>query len=144
MLSLFAVVDAEYTVMCLDHGWAYSSRHDEIHLLDEAELEEYGGLTGSGVREDYIALFSGNQKFGYYETFTFAGTGHRGVIQKGYNRNEIQDTFSLSFYDGAGSAFVVEKDGDILMRPAISTEDWGYNVFDGLISMEEDQEKSIS
>ena len=121
MLSLFAVVDAEYTVMCLDEGWARSSRYGEEHRLDEAQLEEYSALTGSGVRNDFTAIFSGTPKFGYYEAFTFAGTGYRGVIQKGYDRNEIQETFSLSFYDDQGYTFVVNQNGDIQMRPAVST-----------------------
>ena len=140
MLSLFAVVDAEYTVVCLDEGWARSSRYGEVRLLDEAQRKEYSGLTGSGVRNSFTAIFSGTPKFGYYETFTFAGTGHRGLIQKGYDRNQIQETFSLSFYGDQGYTFVVDRNGDILMRPAVSTEGWGGNIFDTLTSEEADPE----
>lgn len=141
VLPLFAVVDAEYTVMCVGHGWAYSSRYEYEHRLTEDQLEEYGGLTGSGVRNSYTAIFSGDEKFGYYETFTFSDTGHQGVVQKGYDRTEIQETFSLSFYDGQGSAFVVDTDGDILMRSITTAGDWNDNIFDGLISEGGDPEK---
>ena len=81
-LAMFADVNAaDCGVVCLDEGLAYSSISDQVIQLDAATLEEYLGLTGSGVRDSFIGVFTGEPRFSYYETFTLAN-GHRGVLQK--------------------------------------------------------------
>ncbi len=114
-LTMFEEVDAIYSVICLDEGWFCSNASDKIRQVDEENLNYYRSLNGSGVRDTYIGLFSGNPKFGYYETFTF-NNGDRGLIQKSYDRTKVSETFSLSFYNEQGLAYVVNQDGDILLR----------------------------
>ncbi len=131
-LMLFKQVDAIWSVYCLDEGWFCSNLSDEIRQIDEEHLEEYRGFTGSGVRDNYIGLISGNPKFGYYETFTFSN-GHKGMIQKSYDRSKVLKTFSLSLYDGKGYGYILDQDGDILMRSTIVSGSRVYdNVFDAL------------
>ena len=131
-LALFHDVDAIYSVMCLDDGWFCSNGSTEIRQVDEEHLEYYRGLTGSGIRDSFIGLFSGSPKFGYYEAFTFS-TGHRGVVQKAYDRNKVSETFSLSFYNGQGFAYILDKNGDILLRSVDASGNQTYdNVFDAL------------
>ncbi|MDE6590840.1 MAG: hybrid sensor histidine kinase/response regulator, partial [Oscillospiraceae bacterium] len=38
-------------------------------------------------------------------------------IQKSYDRSRVVESFSLSFYNGQGYSYVVNRDGDILLRP---------------------------
>lgn len=102
-LTLFRQVDAICSVICLDDGWFCSNATENIRQVDEANLNFYRSLTGSGVRDAYIGLFSGNPKFGYYESFTFSN-GHKGLVQKSYERSKVSETFSLSFYNGQGFA----------------------------------------
>ncbi len=131
-LTIFHDVDAIYTVMCLDEGVFCSSASDEIRYVSEEKLEYYRGLHGSGVRDSFLGLFSGRPKFGYYETFTF-GNGHEGLIQKTYERNKVSSTFSLSLYNGQGYGYVIEENGDILLRSVDITGGQVYdNVFDAL------------
>jgi len=131
-LGLFAQVDAVYSVMCLDEGWFCSNASEEIRQLTEEQLAIYRDFEGSGVRNTYTGLFSGDPKFGYYETFTFAD-GHKGFIQKSYDRSRISEEFSLSFYNDKGLAYVVNSEGDILLRSIGSLEDHFHdNIFDVL------------
>ncbi len=133
-LTLFNDVDAVYSVMCLDDGWFCSNASTDIRDVDEGSLETYRALSGSGVRESYIGLFSGNPKFGYYETFSFQN-GHKGLIQKSYDRTKVSETFSLSFYDGQGLAYVINQQGDILLR---SVEKIGDSLHDNIFDLVSD------
>ena len=130
-LTMFGEVDAIYSIMCLDEGWFCSSVSDSVRQVDEEKLDYYRGLTGSGVRDSFIGMFSGTPRFGYYESFTFAN-GHRGLIQKTYDRAKVSETFSLSFYNDQGLSHIVNQDGDILLRPASITEYLYSNIFDAL------------
>ncbi len=114
-LTMFNEVDVICSVICLDEGWFCSNASEEIRQVDEENLEYYRGLSGRGVRDTYIGLFSREPKFGYYETFTFSN-GHRGLIQKSYSRSRVSNTFSLSFYNDQGLTYVVDTEGDILLR----------------------------
>ncbi|MBD5133181.1 MAG: response regulator [Clostridiales bacterium] len=139
-LTIFDEVDAIYSVICLDEGWFCSNASDKIRQLDEENLAFYNSLSGSGVRDTYIGLFTGDPKFGYYETFNFAN-GHRGLIQKSYNRTKVSETFSLSFYNDQGFAYVVNGDGDILLRSAGMIGDHLYdNILDVLTGTHGKQE----
>ena len=138
-LSMFSEVDAVYSVMCLEDGWFCSSVSDIVRQVDQEKLAYYQNLTGSGVRDSFIGLFSNEPKFGYYEAFTFA-SGHRGLIQKTYERAKVSEEFSLSFYNDQGLSHVVNRDGDILLRPASVTENLYDNIFDALSETVSQQE----
>ena len=127
LLTLPNETDATYMVICLDDGWACSTFFDDIRQLDEENLNTYRSLSGTGVRDSYIGPFSGIPRFSYFETFTFSN-GHRGVIQKSYDRSQAAENFSLAFYNGQGQSYVVNRQGEILLRPAGALE--CDNIFD--------------
>jgi len=128
-LTLFSEIDATYSVFCLDEGFYCINASDEIQHPTSNEMEIYNALEGSGVRDPFTSIFSGTPKFAIYECFTFAN-GHRGFIQKAYDRDKVSETFSLSFYDGQGLAYVVNKQGDILLRSVGMIGDRYYdNIF---------------
>jgi len=130
--------EAIYLVGCLDDGWICGTSFDDVRQLDAESLETYRSLHGVGVRDSYTGLYSGTPRFGYYETFTFAN-GHRGLIQKSYDRSEALEGFPLAFYNGQGSSCIVNRRGDILLRPA-DAEDFYQNIFDRLLVTGEDPE----
>ncbi len=140
LLTLFEGIDAECMVMCLDEGWVCGSMHRDILQLKEKDLSVYRSFSGSGVRDNYTGLFSGAPQFSYYETFTF-NNGHRGLIEKVYDRSRILETFTLSLYDGRGYGYILDQKGDILLRsvPGAGKQVYG-NVFDALIDTHSPQE----
>ncbi|MBD5160434.1 MAG: response regulator [Oscillibacter sp.] len=140
LLTLFTDEDAIYSVICLDEGWFCSSVSSDIRQLDRESLEIYNSLEGSGVRNSFAGQFTGAPRFGYYETFTFA-SGHRGLIQKSYDRSKVSEVFSLSFYNDQGMSHVVNQDGEILMRPASVTENLYDSIFDALADASGQQEE---
>ena len=130
LLGLFDDVKAVYAVSCLEGGWLATSANYAYQYLDEKTVEEYRAFEGSGVRSSYISIFSQVPMFGYYEKFTFPN-GHEGVIQLSYEVEKFTEAFSLSFYNGQGMNFVVNQDGDILLRSAGMMGDHLYtNIFE--------------
>ena len=134
LLTLPNETDATYLVACLDDGWVCSTYFDDIRQLDEQDLNTYRSLSGVGVRDNYTGTYSGAPRFGYYEIFTFAD-GCRGMIQKSYDRSKVAESFSLSFYNDQGRSYVVNRQGDILLRPTSFTD--GNNIFDLLVEKHE-------
>ena len=119
LLSLFDDVKAVYAVACLDSqsgGWIASSADYDYQYLDDNTRETYRAFENSGVRSSYISIFSETPMFGYYEKFMFPNNGHTGVIQLSYEVEKFTEAFSLSFYNGQGLTYVVNREGDILLR----------------------------
>ena len=141
-LTLFNEAGAVYSAICVDEGWFCSSSSANIRRLTEENIKEYAAYAGSGVRSAYIGLFSGEPKFGYYEVFTY-GNGHKGIVQKSYDRAKISEEFSLSFYNGQGLAYVVNAEGDILLRSEGTQGGVIHdNIFD-LLSNQYDQQETV-
>ncbi|MBD5460277.1 MAG: response regulator [Lachnospiraceae bacterium] len=140
LLPLLRETDAACVVICLDEGWACNSMLDGVFQLDEDELNTYRSLSSSGIRDNFIGVFSGASKFGYYETFTFSD-GHKGLIEKGYDRSMMPETFTLSLYNGQGYGYILDRNGDILLRSVQMSGSQVYdNVFDALTNTHNPQE----
>ena len=123
-------------IVCFDEGLAFSTLSDETIQMTPSQLEEYRGLTGSGVRDKFTGVFSGEQRFSYYENFTFAN-GHHGLLQKSYDRSALSGLFSLSVYNGLGYGYLLDQDGGILCRSR-AERDGGElrdNIFDVLTDL---------
>ncbi len=140
-LNSFEDVDAFYSVINLETGRFYNSKTHEAYQMESGVLEGYRQLSGSGVRNLYVGLYTGETMFGYYECFTFAD-GARGLIQKSYDDSKISKAFSLSFYNDQGFAYVVNHKGDILVRSVGMLGDRSYdNIFDILAGHNDEQTK---
>jgi len=108
--------DSFYTIINLDKKLIYStSSKTLINPLPPERLEYYKSLSGSGMEEPYVSEVRGIELLGGYECFTFAD-GVLGVVRRARPLSLVADDFSLSVYDGAGSTYVVNRNGNILMR----------------------------
>ncbi len=140
-LNAFDEVDAFYSVINLETGSFYNNKTYEIYQMGSEELEAYRELSGSSVRNPYTGLYTDDTMFGYYECFSFSD-GVRGLLQKGYDSSKISETFSLSFYNDQGLAYVVNHRGDILLRSVGMLGDRLYdNIFDILAGHNNEEAK---
>ena len=132
LLTMFNEADTVYSVVCLDESWFSSNTSDKIYSLTEEQVDTYRALEGSGVRDTFVGIFSGIPRFSFYETFTFSN-GNKGLLQKSHDRSKVSETFSLSFYNDRGLAYVVNQRGDILLRSVGMLGDRLYeNIFEVL------------
>lgn len=132
-LQAFGGSEANYYVIDLDNRILYSSESEIGTRLSEEEMEayeRYDELSVSGMEEPYQSTDTGEQMLGYYESFCFTD-GTRGIIWKEQPLSSIAAEFSLSFYDGRGLSYIVNRDGDILIRPGHENSRQDFqNVFD--------------
>ncbi len=139
-LNTFDDVDAYYSIIDLETGRFYSNKTKIIRHLENKELAQYRGLSGSGVRNPYKVSYTDDLMFGYYECFTFSD-GTNALIQKSYDCSKVSETFSLSFYNDQGLAYVVNHRGDILFRSVGMLGDHLYaNIFD-ILAIHNDADK---
>ncbi len=131
MLDLFYEVDADYTVVNLDTGLSCSNKTEEAFQMPEDRMAAIQSTLSSDDDNGQDAgLFCNDTLFGYYECFTFSD-GVPALIQKGYERQVVSETFSLSFYNDQGLAYVVNQEGDILLRSLDMIKDELHdNIFD--------------
>lgn len=141
LLAVFAGADANFAVTCLEDSWTASAKYGKVMHTEPGELAEYYGLSGSGIRDNYIGLTSGVPKFAFYESFTFQN-GHSGLVQKTYDRSKVLEAFTLSLYNGQGYGYILDRNGDILMRSFRDDSDRTYdNVFTALTDTHSPQEE---
>ena len=139
LLTIFNEADTVYSVVCLDEGWFSGNTSDHVYPLTQEQVDVYSALEGSGVRDTFVGIFSGVPRFSFYERFTFSD-GKKGLLQKSYDRSKVSETFSLSFYNNRGLAYVVNQRGDILLRSGIFGDHIYENIFEILTGAHSQQE----
>ncbi len=141
-LSMFEDSNANYVVMDLDHGVSYSNRTLGRVEITQEHLKEYRKLDDFGILEPYISEYTHLRTIGYYRRFKFAD-GTDGVVRLGQSLQEIEKEFSLSFYDEKGFSYIVNTDGDILVRPDQNTSDLNVTNFFDIISTDTNKQEDI-
>lgn len=129
-LEMFENEKADYTVINLDQGILYSNRIGKGRKLTKEEVLVYENFPKEGIREPYLDEYTGQRTLGYYKSFLFQN-GTRGIAQKGRLLSELCDEFSLSFYQNTGFSYIVNGQGDILIRPKHKNSNRTFsNIFD--------------
>ena len=122
--------DSSYLCVNLTDDTFYTCLTDEGRSLDPEYAEQLRALEGAGVREPFLEDRTGLWAIGYYEYFSFAD-GAEGFLQKTQLLSEIAERFSLSFYNNTGFSYVVNRQGEILIRsPHRNSNRTFKNLFD--------------
>ena len=105
----------------LDKGVAFYLEDGASYPLEgEADSEIVSRLAGveekRGILDPYITSTTGMRVFSLYWRVALSD-GTIGYIVKEYEIENIVDSFSLSFYDDTGFSYVVDVDGNVLIRP---------------------------
>lgn len=114
-VRLFSESGTSYICVVLDTGTVYTDRQQAGYVLSQEQLDTFLALAESGVRRPFLDGYTGVWTLGNYERFTFAD-GTVGLVQKTRPLAEVAQRFSLSFYDDTGFSYVVDREGDILIR----------------------------
>ncbi len=128
-LDLYEDGDPNFVVIDLERGVMYFNSAEKLTLSEE-QLAVYRDLPDNGVLEPYLNEHTGLSCLGYYERFTFAD-GVPGLVRKGYPISEAEHEFSISFFEDTGFSYVVNAEGDIILRPRSKNSNRTYaNIFD--------------
>lgn len=84
---------------------------------DETVARFLAGDTGDyGILDPHISSVTGVNVFNLFIRLNLAD-GTAAYLVKEYEVDSIVDSFSLSFYQNAGFSYVVDSDGNVLIRP---------------------------
>lgn len=120
----------DYVVIDLDHQISYSNKSVQKRKLSKKELEAYRKLSESGMREPYLSIDTGDILLGCYQRFSFQD-GAKGIVQREHLASDMSEEFSLSFYDNTGFSYIVNKEGDIMIRSNHKNSNHTFtNIFD--------------
>lgn len=114
-LELFGTTGGCFNVIDLERGVQYTNGIEGSFLIEADSLEAYKTLEGKGLRGLYYDERTGQTMFGYYEQFVFAD-GVPGISQAGWLMSDVEEEFILSFYNDAGFSYIVNFEGDIIVR----------------------------
>lgn len=138
ILNIFDDDTTSFYCVNLDTGESYSDNID-ISVVDEERRQEFLGMQPSGIREPFYDGYTGVRSIGVYEQFTFADGTH-GLVQKTRSVKSIRDHFTLSFYNNTGFSYIINLDGDVLIRSLHKNSNRTIqNLFD-MINMEGNNE----
>ena len=84
---------------------------------DTAAAEFLASASGEqGIIDPHICSANGGNEFNLYRKAVLKD-GTAGYLLKSYDVGEIVDSFTVSFYHDAGFSYVVDTDGNVLIRP---------------------------
>lgn len=117
-LTMYSAPDPNnnFAVIDLDHGIEYvNDGSDQGNGIEEEEVAGYDDWGDLGVMEPTLSNATGRRVLVYYRRFSFAD-GTRGLAKKTQLLTQVAREFSLSFYNDTGFSYVVNAEGDILIR----------------------------
>ncbi|WP_294149621.1 response regulator [uncultured Clostridium sp.] len=115
IIGLSGAGGASYFCVNLETGMVYTGTAEGAVKPEQNQLDILLGMDQTGVREPFLEGRTGVWTIGYYEAFKWSD-GARGIVHNTKPLSEISERFSLSFYDDTGFSYVVNRDGDILIR----------------------------
>ena len=142
-LGLADAAGSSYVCVDLQRGLAYTPAIQQGYPLNEEQTAAFEALEGKGCREPFLDGYSGVWTIGIYERFAFAD-GTAGYIQKTQPLKEVAKRFSLSFYNDTGFSYVVNQEGDILIRSLHRNSNRTFqNLFD-IIDLQGNDAKEVA
>lgn len=99
----------------LSSGDTYSNLPEQIPRMSKKQRNTYSAMSGSSIRDPFLDDYTGVKTIGVYERFTFRD-GTQGLAQKTRPLSSITERFSLSFFNQTGFSYVVNQNGDVLIR----------------------------
>ncbi len=106
-----------FTVIVPDRSLMYSRGGQGARQIEEEERRMFASFGQTGIREPYLDPYTGERMVGGYQRFSFAD-GTEGIIQVKRETTMVEAEFMLSFYNGAGVSYVINREGDILLMPS--------------------------
>ena len=107
--------NASYLCVSTSTGDVFRMGTESEYVLSAEDRHAIESQTNRGVIEPFLDEVTGVNMIGVFEKFTFAD-GTEGLVRKSRSLQEVADRFSLSFYGDSGFSYVVNNDGDIIVR----------------------------
>lgn len=116
-LALFGMDDDGTVYVCVDlnTGAVYRTDNTNAARLTDEQMASTAAAADRGVLEPFLDERTGGNMIGVYERFTFSD-GTPGIVRKARPLGDVEERFSLSFYNDSGFSYVVNDEGEVVMR----------------------------
>ena len=142
-MKLAGTTDSSYICINLDTGTLYTGLLNYGYQLNAKQLSLFSSLQNQGIREPFLDGRTGVWTLGYYKNFSWPD-GTKGLIQKSQPLSEIAERFSLSFYNNTGFSYVVNQEGQILLRSTHKNSNRTFqNLFD-IINLQSNDKNQVN
>ena len=123
--------DSTYLTVDLASGRLYRTGDQAAsNVLDEDQVDALREMPESGILQPFLDEVTGVNSIAVYKKFTFAD-GTQAFARKARPVSTLVDEFSLTFYDNTGFFYVVNAQGDVLVRSMHSASNRTFaNIFD--------------
>lgn len=128
-IKLFDTDTTDFYCTNLKTGKTYSSIPDAVDLSEE-ERQKNLNIEGRGLAEPVIDPNTGVKMIHVYQRFQMRD-GVEAIAVKARTIMSIADSFSLSFYQNQGFSYIVDMDGNVLIRSTHQNSNRTFqNLFD--------------
>lgn len=93
----------------------YASLDKGEDLTKEDISERFEGYGDEGVTEPYLNRLTGQLTLGYYVRIQLSD-GKEAIVRKGTRMTVLREKYLLSFYNDTGFSYIVNADGEIMIR----------------------------
>lgn len=115
IIDVFNEDNTSFYCSNLSSGITYSNLPEKIPRMSREQQNTFLALSGSSIRDPFLDGYTGVKTIGVYERFTFRD-GTQGLAQKTRPLSTMTERFSLSFFNQTGFSYVVNQDGDVVIR----------------------------
>ena len=115
IINIFNKDGTSFYCSDLSSGDTYSTLPEKIPRMSKEQRNTYTAMSGSSIRDPFLDGYTGVKTIGVYERFTFQD-GTQGLAQKTRPLASMTERFSLSFFNQTGFSYVVNQNGDVLIR----------------------------
>lgn len=126
----------------LSSGLLYSDHADAPLKLEPDKREALLAMQDSGVLEPFLDIHTGVRMIGYYERFVWAD-GTEGLASRTQPLAGVAERFSLSFYNNTGFSYVVNREGDILIRSQHRNSNRTFHNLYDIIDLQGNDEEAV-
>lgn len=143
IVSVFNEDGTSFYCSDLSSGITYSNLPEKIPRMTKEQRKMYAKMSGSSIRDPFLDGYTGVKTIGVFERFTFRD-GTQGIAQKTRPLTSMTERFSLSFFNQTGFSYVVNQNGDVLIRSLHKDSNRTFrNLFD-IIDLQGNDEEQLN
>ena len=144
ILNNFSFDDADdYMVINVQDNVFLTNYDEEAIALSDAQLENISTYGDSGITEPFFSARTGINDIGLYERFQFAD-GVPAIVRKSDHVSDLEEKYTLAFYNESGFSYVINSEGDIVIRSSHKNSNRTFNNFIDVIRLSDNSEEAVN
>lgn len=132
----------DFIVMNLRDNMFYTNHDEDAGALSSSQLENISAYGEAGITEPFFNPRTGINDIGLYRRFKFAD-GTPAIVRKGDHVNDLEESYTLTFYNESGFSYVINSAGDIVIRSSHRNSNRTFNNFIDVLKLNNNSAKAV-